>query len=154
MICPACGHQNRDTNQYCTQCGAQIAGTPQRAGHLIVVSEPLLPQKQRRQSGDETRTGAERRKGVPITGQAFTLGRHTDNDFIINDAQASAHHARITTDGQEFWMEDLGSTNGTYVDGVRLQDRIRLLPESLIKIGSTIVKFAVQSPGTPGRAGA
>ena len=71
------------------------------------------------------------------------LARWLDQDvaFIITDEQASAHHAKITTDGQQYWIEDLDSTNGTYIDGIRIEAPTPLHLDSLIKIGSTIIKF-------------
>jgi pSer/pThr/pTyr-binding forkhead associated (FHA) protein len=48
-----------------------------------------------------------------------TLGAEADNDIILNDQYVSAHHARLTWDGSSWWIEDLGSANGTTIDGNR-----------------------------------
>ena len=63
----------------------------------------------------------------PIPGQIFELnkptiniGRDISNDFVINDAEVSRKHARLTLEGDRYQVEDLNSTNGTYVDGQRL----------------------------------
>ena len=45
------------------------------------------------------------------------LGAENDNDIILNDPFISGHHARIRWDGAVWWIEDLGSSNGTAVDG-------------------------------------
>jgi predicted component of type VI protein secretion system len=63
----------------------------------------------------------------PQPGQTFmldrdwlTLGRDPSNDIVINDPQVSRQHARITRQGQMVVIEDLGSTNGSFANGVRL----------------------------------
>ena len=45
------------------------------------------------------------------------LGAETDNDLILSDQYISKHHARLHWDGAVWWVEDLGSSNGTTVDG-------------------------------------
>src|SRR5579859_1294248 len=49
-----------------------------------------------------------------------TLGAEADNDLILLDGFVSAHHARLRWDGAGWWLEDLGSKNGTYVNSERL----------------------------------
>ncbi|HIG47611.1 MAG TPA: FHA domain-containing protein [candidate division Zixibacteria bacterium] len=83
----------------------------------------------------------ERRGGVEINQTAFLIGRHIDNALVINDDQASTHHARIISKGGRFHLEDLGSTNGTYVDGAEVGASVTLQSGSLIKIGATIIRF-------------
>lgn len=64
----------------------------------------------------------------------LSIGRGDDNALIIGDPFCSGHHARIDADVDGPWIEDLGSTNGTWLDGrrleahqaVRLQDGMRL----------------------------
>ena len=63
----------------------------------------------------------------PQPGQTFmldrdwlTVGRDPSNDIVINDPQVSRQHLRITRQGQMVVIEDLGSTNGTFANGVRL----------------------------------
>jgi len=73
--------------------------------------------------------------------QPLRIGRDAENTLILNDARVSAYHAQITSDGQHFWIEDFGSTNGTYINGIRVQTRTQLLPECLIKMGTTIMRF-------------
>lgn len=61
--------------------------------------------------------------GVPhlsLRSHPVTVGRADDNDLVLADPEVSRHHARLEPDGQGWRAIDLGSTNGTWVNGVRL----------------------------------
>ncbi len=139
MICPACSHYNRDDHRFCTQCGMGLDRSSPCRGQLVIVSEPARSQDQQRRM--QTPVVLERRGGVEINQTAFLIGRHIDNALVINDDQASTHHARIISKGGRFHLEDLGSTNGTYVDGAEVGASVTLQSGSLIKIGATIIRF-------------
>lgn len=57
---------------------------------------------------------------VELSKERMTIGRHADNDIVIAHQAVSGRHAAITTSASECWLEDLGSTNGTYVNGQRI----------------------------------
>lgn len=59
----------------------------------------------------------------PITGDSITLGRAKDCDIVLPERQISRHHARIERDATGFILRDLGSKNGTFVNGEPLQGR-------------------------------
>jgi len=66
------------------------------------------------------------------------IGRNDDNDIVIADGRVSRHHARIVADGGGFAIEDLQSSNGTFVDGAQVQ-RARLQAGSSIVVGETVL---------------
>lgn len=81
----------------------------------------------------------------PQPGQTFNLnqeltnlGRGPSNEIVINHAQVSRQHARLTRKGGVMLLEDLGSTNGTYVNGVRLTAPQTLSNGDVIGLGDTI----------------
>jgi diguanylate cyclase (GGDEF)-like protein len=57
---------------------------------------------------------------LKLDGDRFGLGRHPDNQACIDDDGISRFHARISVDGSKYWVEDLGSSNGTYINGRRI----------------------------------
>jgi hypothetical protein len=57
---------------------------------------------------------------VSLVSSPVRVGRADDNDLVLADPEVSRHHARLEPDGQGWRMIDLGSTNGTWVNGVRL----------------------------------
>lgn len=76
---------------------------------------------------------------------ALVLGRQEDCDFVIDDPLLSRHHCRVTADERgDFWLEDLGSTNATFLNARKLQDRTRLQYGDRIVIGGTILRFYLE----------
>src|ERR1700692_423301 len=77
----------------------------------------------------------------------LTIGRTPDNQLAVNDIKASSHHAAIRPNGQGYTIVDLGSTNGTFVNGQQLE---RGMPRQLnsgdtIRIGDT--SYTYQTSG-------
>jgi pSer/pThr/pTyr-binding forkhead associated (FHA) protein len=73
----------------------------------------------------------------------ITLGRAPDNDLRFDNPTISAHHARIYTYLTASYIEDLNSTNGTFVDGKRIQKHV-LKPGNVIKLGTC--EFVLEKP--------
>ena len=78
------------------------------------------------------------------------IGRDSDNDIVlINDSFVSRFHAWITFEQGRFWVEDLGSTNGTLLNGEPLKRRELLACGDKIKIGeSEMTFFLLENAGT------
>ena len=70
----------------------------------------------------------------------LTVGRHQENDIVIDHMGVSGTHARVTVDGQSVILTDLQSTNGTYVNGRRVTE-VELRPNDWISIGKHILTF-------------
>jgi pSer/pThr/pTyr-binding forkhead associated (FHA) protein len=66
------------------------------------------------------------------------IGRGTECDVVIKDPKASRRHCQLTRKGQGFLLEDLGSKNGTYVNGERIKEAVILKPNETFKIGETM----------------
>ncbi|MDU0479558.1 FHA domain-containing protein [Staphylococcus chromogenes] len=85
----------------------------------------------------------------PLTGshmdittlQEFTLGRSQDAEFVLGDDYASGRHARLMRRGNDWFIEDLDSRNGTYVNGTRIDQPERITFDSDITIGRTTVRL-------------
>ncbi|MFB6848250.1 FHA domain-containing protein [Streptomyces sp. NPDC056373] len=79
---------------------------------------------------------------VALQGQTITLGRAHDSTIVLDDDYASSRHARIYPDRDGQWIvEDLGSTNGTYLDRSRLTTPTPIAPGSPIRIGKTVIEL-------------
>jgi diguanylate cyclase (GGDEF)-like protein len=84
--------------------------------------------------------GAELGKRIPLGQQVVECGRSMETDIPLDDDAVSRHHARIAWAGATYVLRDLGSTNGTYVNDLLVQERT-LRDGDRIKIGRTIFKF-------------
>lgn len=78
----------------------------------------------------------------PLDKARTILGRGAEADITLNDTGASRQHAEVQWDGRRGRVRDLGSTNGTLVDGVKVSDQV-LEPGSVIQIGRTRIVFQV-----------
>jgi pSer/pThr/pTyr-binding forkhead associated (FHA) protein len=77
-----------------------------------------------------------------VNGDRLEIGRGTDNDLCLTlDAGVSGRHARIVREGRSFWLEDLGSRNGTYLGEERLVDRVPIGPGATFAVSRTQVQF-------------
>jgi diguanylate cyclase (GGDEF)-like protein len=84
--------------------------------------------------------GPELGKRASLGQGIFEIGRSSRSDLPIDQESISRHHARITFDGQRHVIEDLGSTNGTFVNDVNLK-RSALSDGDQIKVGRSILKY-------------
>ena len=76
---------------------------------------------------------------------ALVLGRQKDSDCVIDDALLSRHHCRVTADENGgYWLEDLSSTNSTWLNARKLEEKTRLSYGDRIVIGNTILRFYLE----------
>jgi pSer/pThr/pTyr-binding forkhead associated (FHA) protein len=96
------------------------------SGLLVVLSSPALD------------PGTERE----LDSSPVTLGRAADNDLVLDtDEFASVHHARIEPRRDGIWLQDLDSTNGTFLNGSRLTRPQKLTPGDVIRVGETDLRY-------------
>jgi len=85
-----------------------------------------------------------------LEGDQITIGRDPANGITINDAEISRRHARLIFQGGKYILEDLGSTNGTFVNGQRLAGPRVLKPGEVISFGEQIVLVFETTTFDPG----
>lgn len=84
------------------------------------------------------RTGPTPGKAFPLSKSEIIIGRDATCDIVINDAEISRRHSKMTMQGNGYVLEDLGSTNGTFVDGQRLMGPHPLQPGELVLFGENV----------------
>src|SRR5947207_9566321 len=78
----------------------------------------------------------------PVNSAPITVGRADQNDLVLDgDEFASARHARIEARGDGVWVQDLESTNGTFVNGSRVVGAERLSPGDVLRVGETDLRL-------------
>jgi hypothetical protein len=99
---------------------------PGERGRLVVVSSPTL----------------EAGEGRIVDSAPITVGRGPQNDVALDgDDYASAKHARIEPRRDGVWVEDIGSTNGTYLNGIKLTRARKLTPGDVVRVGETELRY-------------
>lgn len=72
----------------------------------------------------------------------ITIGRREGCDVCLNyDSQVSREHAILSYDGDHFWLEDTGSTNGTFIGEERITGRVEIQPGALFRVGRTWMRI-------------
>src|SRR4030088_3416610 len=86
----------------------------------------------------------------PLVGKTFSLGRAKDNNVVFTSAKVSRRHALVHAQGgSEFSLVDLGSSNGTHLNGRRVVQPIPLKSGDTIQIGEQSLVFRLETIGAP-----
>jgi pSer/pThr/pTyr-binding forkhead associated (FHA) protein len=133
MYCTNCGHRNPEGSNFCSSCGhalADASGTDTTVTFTPAELETDI-EEEVRISPDELEGG----RGVlivkrgPNAGSKFfldvdatTVGRHPDSDIFLDDITVSRRHAEIRRAPGRFYLHDVGSLNGTYVNKERVEE--------------------------------
>ena len=109
-----------------SELGAIRDTGPRNVGRLVVVTSPTL----------------EPGEGRMLDSAPITVGRGPQNDVKLDrDDYASAKHARIEPRRDGVWVEDIGSTNGTYLNGIKLTRARKLTPGDVVRVGETELRY-------------
>jgi hypothetical protein len=137
--CFRCGAANDPRHRFCTTCGYDLSGRRAAADRY------MLP------NGRPIRCRLLLRNG-PLAGQGFTLhqdmttiGRTAGNDLILPDPTVSRYHARLAFHNGQWFLEDLKSSNGTFVNGVRINRPAPLMDGDELRMGDELMGFALVS---------
>ena len=124
LSCAVCHFSNRPGSFFCAQCGTKLHFMEVPQAQLIVMS----------------RSG--RGKQYVVNSRICYIGRDETNQVAIDDDALSKRHAKIVYAGGVYCIEDLASSNGTFVNGERVVSRVALKDGDLIRLGLLILKFS------------
>jgi hypothetical protein len=109
-----------------TPDGARDRRADVSTGRLVVLESPALPAH----------------SAIELDSAPLEIGRSLENEVQLEEDEfASSQHARLTPQRDGGWLEDTGSTNGTFVNGVRLTRARRLEPGDVIRIGESDFRY-------------
>lgn len=80
-------------------------------------------------------------RSLPLVESPISIGRDAVNIVALEDDAVSRHHASLINLGKRWWLEDHGSTNGTFLDGAKIEGRLPIDSGAKIKVGETVFKF-------------
>jgi len=124
-MCPACTHENRPASFFCSQCGTKLHFAPPASGRL------------------QRMNGALQDRRLELPSPVSVVGRDPSASVRLEEESVSKQHARITQEEGRFVIQDLGSSNGTFVNGRRIHEPTELRPGDLIRLGAVILKLEV-----------
>jgi pSer/pThr/pTyr-binding forkhead associated (FHA) protein len=106
--------------------GARDRRAEASTGRLVVLESPALPSQH----------------AIDLDSSPVEVGRALENEIQLEEDEfASARHARLTPQRDGVWLEDIGSTNGTFVNGVRVKRSRRLEPGDVVRIGESDFRY-------------
>ncbi len=78
---------------------------------------------------------------ISLDSRPILIGRADDSTLVLDDDYASTRHARVSQQGEEWYVEDLGSTNGTYLDRAKVTGPTRVPLGVPVRIGKTVIEL-------------
>ncbi len=149
MKCPICGGETPDGSEFCGVCGSRL--TPSSGGGV--------PSGQDLHAAETMITGSVWPRLQVISGidqgQEFKLqertrmGRAQDNEIILNDPKVSRHHAVFNLESEGWFITDLGSANGTFINGQLIDEPYRLQSGDRIKVGDVELVYTEPTAEQP-----
>jgi hypothetical protein len=140
VYCHQCGHRNPLGARFCASCGVELAtSTDERTENLdaLVTSDaPPAPGMASLVVTEGHRSGAR----WLLEGERVMAGRSGDSDVFLDDITVSRRHAELTKSGEAWRIVDVGSLNGTYVNGKRV-DAAALTNGDELQIGKFKLVF-------------
>jgi hypothetical protein len=142
MNCPACGQVMLTGTRFCGHCGAEVnAGEDHSSApepRTILDADPLPYLL--------ISSGPGRGQAFELHGEVY-LGRSRANAIAVFDAKVSRTHAKLEPVRDTYILSDLGSANGTFVNGVRISQPVRLRDGDLLQVGDTQLVFHTRPAG-------
>ena len=135
--CPACGEQiDEPVPAECPRCSARLQGVTHSFEPVGVAEEPVPLAGVNVIEGPAlvVRKGAETGERFVIDRERLTIGRDPESDIFLNDVTVSRAHAVLDLTPEGVCIEDAGSLNGTYLNGVRV-DKAQLSDGDIVQVG-------------------
>jgi len=137
LNCSHCGHPLRPGARFCNICGESVRPLPQ-------VAQSVSPSAPAGGSLAASLVAADGRT-FPLAAPLTIVGRTAGCNVVLPHDTVSSHHAEIITDGHTYAVRDLGSRNGTWVNGRKIATECPLSPGDRVAFGQVVCTF--QEPG-------
>jgi pSer/pThr/pTyr-binding forkhead associated (FHA) protein len=143
--CPTCSFDNTDDSNYCRRCGSRLSTVDPNETTITYTAADREGLEVLGAQGIGTvlliRAGGGREgEIIGLDADVLTVGRSPHSDLFLDDVTVSRHHARVLRDEGGFWVEDLNSLNGSYVNRKRIEQQ-RLFDSDELQIGKFKLVF-------------
>ena len=151
VYCPECGFQNPEAANFCSRCGAALTPAEAEGDSTMTLSPEEAAAGVLGELGEAmpegpaliVRSGGGRAgEHFAPSGERTTIGRSPDCDIFLDDVTVSRRHAVLIARGDEFFIEDQGSLNGTYVNRRRIESE-RLESGDEVQVGKYRLTFLI-----------
>jgi hypothetical protein len=133
------------TDMFGARAARQAGDSQQRRPSKPSRSKPARSKPAKPRRGDPTTVaiveGGNAGEVIPLANAPLLIGRGNDAAIRLDDDYVSTRHARIAVSGDQWYVEDLGSTNGTYVGSSRITQATAISLGTQIRIGKTILEM-------------
>jgi FHA domain len=151
LHCTECGFVNGEGANYCQRCGAlleraEVSGSdPVTATYRIDEAGELIPVEMGAVTAHGPalviRAGGGRvGESFPVEGERMSIGRRPDSEVFLDDVTVSRDHALLIARGGDWYLDDCGSLNGTYVNRARIESH-RLEEGDEVQVGKYKLTF-------------
>ncbi len=150
QLCEACGHSNDAGSRFCSSCGRPLSQAEEVNTEvletLVADSEGLNLDNPLAGAALIVASGHQAGTRYAVTSEVVTVGRHPDSDIFLDDITVSRHHVELTASSAGYDIKDVGSLNGTYLNGQRLEDsEVFLTNGDELQIGKFKLLYLVSS---------
>jgi pSer/pThr/pTyr-binding forkhead associated (FHA) protein len=123
--------------------GVRASKAQKAAVNAKAKAKPAKPAKKNKRTPTQlvVTAGSSAGTSVPLSEVPIVIGRGADARIILDDDYVSTRHARVGYSGDQWFVEDLGSTNGTYLGSARIHQATALVMGAQIRIGKTILEL-------------
>ena len=149
MQCRRCGHDNEPGANFCSSCGASLADADETTASLGLIEDRQQLEAELGVLLDDlppdmgmlvVRRGPNAGSTYALDADETSIGRHPDFDLFLDDVTVSRRHAVVRRVGDGYEITDVGSLNGTYVGGERI-DTAPLDDMAEVQIGRFVLTF-------------
>ncbi|HAF69466.1 MAG TPA: hypothetical protein DCL16_10120 [Acidimicrobiaceae bacterium] len=150
QLCEGCGHSNDVGARFCSSCGRPLSLAEEASTEALETltgdSEGIDLENPLTGAALIVASGHQAGTQYAVTAQVVTVGRHPDSDIFLDDITVSRLHVELTASDTGYDIKDVGSLNGTYLNGERLEDNKALLTNGdELQIGKFKLLYLVSS---------
>ncbi len=147
IVCGTCGTSSADDARFCSSCGTRLDASVDAPTEVL---SPVGVTEVPPYSGQaELVVTSGHRSGTrfELAGDRVTVGRHPDSDVFLDDITVSRRHVVLELGPAGHVLYDVGSLNGTYVNGIRTDGEVTLRGGDELQVGKFKLLYLVSSVG-------